>query len=77
MTRLTRNQARKIAKTAREGATVAGRINELTLGSLIEHQLAEACINFSAVDFASFDATELRSNERLADRILRTVSAHS
>lgn len=66
-----RKQALKIATAARKAAREAGTPDAIGIASAVEYRLAEAGINWGASDFDNLTADECRSNERLADRIMR------
>lgn len=69
--------ALRIAKAARKAARESGQPDAIGIASAVEYRLTEAGIRWGASDFDDLTPAECRSDERLADRIVRAVSAHS
>lgn len=66
-----RKQALHIATGARKAAREAGQPDAIGIAAAVEYRLSEAGIAWGASDFDSLTPAECRSDERLADRILR------
>lgn len=71
-----RAQALKIATAARKAARDAGQPDAIGIAASVEHGLTQAGVTWGASDFDALTPAECRSDERLADRIQRAISAH-